>query len=78
MKKNLKTFEEFSNICERCGSDGITTMSIFNTQTICLKCKELEKKDPDYDAAVKAERDAVSRGDYNFPGVYPDYKPLNL
>jgi hypothetical protein len=41
-----------------------------------MNCKELEKKDPDYKAACKAEADAIRNGDYNFKGVYPDYKPL--
>jgi len=43
---------------------------------ICIPCKAEEKKDPDYDAAVRAEEAAIRRGDYNFPGVYPEYKPL--
>lgn len=59
--------------CDRCEkpTGGSTTMSIFNQDVICLPCKEKEKLDPDYDAA-----EAIRNGDYNFPGVYPDYKPL--
>ena len=64
--------------CDRCEkpTGGSTTMSIFNQDVICLPCKEKEKLDPDYDAAVRAEQEAIRNGDYNFPGVYPDYKPL--
>ena len=65
--------------CDRCGepTNGTTIMSIFNEDVICMKCKEIEKKDPDYDAACYAEINAVRSGNHNFKGVYPDYKPLN-
>lgn len=64
--------------CDRCEkpTGGSTTMSIFNQDVICLPCKRKEKLDPDYEPAVRAEQEAVRNGDYNFPGVYPDYKPL--
>ena len=64
--------------CDRCEkpTGGSTTMSIFNQDVICLPCKRKEKLDPDYEPAVVAEQEAVRNGDYNFPGVYPDYKPL--
>ncbi len=64
--------------CDRCGkpTGGTTTMGIFNEDVICTPCKEEEKKDPDYEAACLAEQQAVSRGDYNFKGVYPDYTPI--
>jgi hypothetical protein len=64
--------------CDRCGkpTDGKTTMSIFNEDVICMSCKTEEKNDPDYDAASRAEMQAVRNGDHNFKGVYPDYKPI--
>jgi hypothetical protein len=64
--------------CDRCGqpTNGSTIMSIFNEDVICMPCKELEKKDPDYEAASQAEMNAVRNGNHNFKGVYPDYKPL--
>ena len=76
--KNFESFGMHRDACDRCGqpTGGTTTMSVFNQDVICIPCKEEEKKDPDYDAAVRAENDAIRRGDYNFPGVYPDYKPL--
>jgi len=77
----IKRFESFGmnkENCERCGqpTKGVTTMSIFNEDVICIPCKEEEKNDPDYNAAVKADNDAIRRGDNNFKGVYPDYKPI--
>jgi len=42
---------------------------MFNTQTICLECKAIEKTHPKYEDACKAELEAVRKGDYNFPGI---------
>ena len=80
--KHLKTYESFEmnkSICDRCGepTNGVTTMSMFNEDVICMDCKDKEKKDPEYKAAAKAEMDAVKRGDRNYKGAIPDYKPLN-
>ncbi|HZK10461.1 MAG TPA: hypothetical protein VFD08_05260 [Clostridia bacterium] len=44
-------------------------MSMFNEDCICLDCKEKERQDKDYEKAVKAEHEAVKRGNYNFPGI---------
>jgi hypothetical protein len=57
--------------CERCKTptNGISIMSMFNTQVICIPCKEEEKENPRYAEAVDAERKAVSKGDYNFRGI---------
>ena len=44
-------------------------MSMFNTDTICLDCKEAERKRIDYEAAVRAEVAACRAGNYNFKGV---------
>ena len=44
-------------------------MCYFNTEIICLKCKEKEKSHPRYEEARKAENEAVKRGDYNFGGI---------
>lgn len=44
-------------------------MSIYNEETICLKCAEAERKRPDYEAARSAEIAACKRGDFNFKGV---------
>lgn len=56
--------------CDRCGKQTrVTIMSMFNVQEICMECKDKEEQHPDYEAAREAESRAVSRGDYNFPGV---------
>lgn len=82
MKRLLKKFEAFSMhqyICPRCGKDtnGITSVGIFNTDTICIPCKNKEKEDPDYQLAVDTEAAEVRKGNYNYPGIYPNYKPLD-
>ena len=56
--------------CERCGKKGLTTiMSTFNTELICLECKEKEKQHSKYQDACDAERAAEASGDYNFPEI---------
>ncbi len=44
-------------------------MSIFNRDCLCLDCKEKETKDKTYKLAQKAEREAIKKGDFNFPGI---------
>lgn len=56
--------------CDRCfKKTTVTIMSIFNTDIICNKCKEIEKQHPEYEKASKAELEEVKRGNYNYPGV---------
>lgn len=57
--------------CERCKkpTNGVTIMSMFNTQVICMPCKEEEKENPRYMEAVEADRKAIVKGDYNFKGI---------
>lgn len=62
--------------CDRCHQDSrVTTMSMFNMDTVCMDCKEKETQHPDYEKAVEAERQACQRGDMNYPGIG---KPENL
>jgi hypothetical protein len=82
LKRFLKKFEAFSmnvDVCPRCGesTNNQTTMSVFNTDTICIPCKDKEKEDPDYQLAVDTEAAEVRKGNYNYPGIYPNYKPLD-
>lgn len=79
--KKLKTFESFSmrrEVCDRCkgSTDNITTQSMFNEDVICMKCKEEERKDPEYAAAEEAERQAYLAGVKNYRGAIPNYKPI--
>ncbi len=56
--------------CDRCGGDAtISTMSRFNTDTICMECERKEKAHPLYAEAARVELEAVKRGDYNFHGI---------
>lgn len=79
--KHLKKYESFEmnkSTCDRCGgsTNNTTTMSMFNMDVICMDCKEEEKKDPEYEAASKAELEAIRKGVKNYQGAIPDYKPL--
>lgn len=79
--KNIKSFESFSmyrEFCDRCKgpTNNTTTTSMFNMDVICMNCKEEEKKDPEYEAASKAELEAIRKGVKNYPGAMPDYKPI--
>lgn len=61
---------ESMTICDRCGKDtGVTVVSMFNTDVLCLECKRKERSHPDYDRAASVERTAVRAGDFNFPGI---------
>jgi hypothetical protein len=50
-------------------------MSKFNTDIICMDCKDKEREHPQFKRAVDAELAACMRGDYNFPGIG---KPADL
>jgi hypothetical protein len=67
--------------CQRCKKEcGSHTMSMFNFEWICRQCHLRERRHPKYAEAVKAEQDAIDRGEGNiFPGIgCPSdlYKPL--
>lgn len=57
--------------CERCHKslELGRTMSMFNTQCICIKCAKEETKDPQYAEAIKAEIREIKRGNYNYKGL---------
>ncbi len=56
--------------CARCRREtDVTIMSMFNTEILCLDCKEAEERDPRYENARRAEAEACRRGDFNFPGI---------
>jgi len=56
--------------CERCGKKLTSfTMSYFNTQNICMACKERERKHPKYAEARAADEAAIRNGNYNFKGI---------
>jgi len=57
--------------CDRCGDslENCRTMSILNTDCICMKCSEKEKQDEDYEKAVNAENEEIKKGNYNYKGI---------
>lgn len=57
--------------CDRCGKSLANgrTMSMFNTDCICMECKKKEREDPRYKRAQMEELNAVKRGNYNFQGI---------
>ena len=56
--------------CQRCYKDtNVTIMSMFNTDEICIDCKEKEKQRSDYKKAVEADENEISKGNMNFKGI---------
>jgi len=57
--------------CDRCGSSLAQgrIMSVFNSDCICLACKEKERISPDYGEAVKAEQEEIRKGNFNYKGI---------
>ena len=57
--------------CDRCGGSlsGGRIMSMFNTDVICMDCKEKERNRSDYRQAADAERAAVISGNRNFADI---------
>lgn len=56
--------------CERCGKETLTTtMSMFNTQSICIPCKDEERNHPRYEEACARENEEIKKGNYNFEGI---------
>ena len=60
--------------CDRCHKPltGGRTMSRYNDDCICMECDKKEHEREDYPKASEAEREAVKRGDLNFPGIGMD------
>ena len=61
--------------CDRCGNDlgPARIMSMYNTDIICMSCKEKERKRSDYKTAQNADIAEIKKGNYNFAGI--GYKP---
>ncbi len=56
--------------CERCDSETTTTtVSWFNTQTICKSCDEKELSHKDIEKAKAKELEQVKQGNYNYEGI---------
>jgi hypothetical protein len=57
------------NCARRATETKVYTMSMFNTEEICMDCKAAEEMRPDYKDAVQTDEQAIRRGDFNFPGM---------
>lgn len=56
--------------CDRCSKKMmVRTMSMFNTESLCLDCKKKEEAHPSYAKAQLAEQEAIRRGNDNFSGI---------
>ncbi len=56
--------------CDRCGKETrATIMSMFNTQIICMECKDAEREDPRYKEAHDADDAAIRAGNFNYKGI---------
>jgi transcriptional/translational regulatory protein YebC/TACO1 len=57
--------------CDRCGGSlkGGRIMSMFNEDCICMRCKEKETKDSEYEKAVESDHKEIKKGNYNFKGI---------
>ncbi|MBU9723112.1 MULTISPECIES: gamma-glutamylcyclotransferase [Bacillaceae] len=58
--------------CDRCGGSlkGGRIMSMYNTDCLCMTCKDKESKQDDYDEAVKADHEEIKKGNYNYKGIH--------
>ena len=57
--------------CDRCGSSlsNGRTMSMFNKECICMKCKDKERNRSDYKKATNAVRKEEQNGNRDFEGI---------
>jgi hypothetical protein len=75
--KHIKKFEGFS-MQKIIVIDVIIQLTelmwCFNQDVICSDCKEA-KDDPTMNLQ-KHRIEEVKKGNYNYPGIYPNYKPI--
>lgn len=68
--KNIVCGVHIPGHCQRCGQKATgTTRSPFNTQIICMRCREKELRHPDLRTAEDMMRRAEKRKDKNFLGL---------
>lgn len=57
--------------CDRCGSKlSFRTLSVMNTDIICMECKDKETHHPRYKEAADKEREEVLKGNRNYQGLF--------
>ena len=73
--KNMKKDDFLSKeVCDRCGNKLTVAriLSDFNTDCLCLDCKDKEKLNPAYEIAKAIEVNQGKNGNFNFEGIgYP-------
>ena len=63
-------YKPWTGHCQRCGmKTSESTLSMFNTDELCVLCQRREEAHPDYQKACDAEYAACLGGNYNFPGI---------
>jgi hypothetical protein len=68
--KLTNNFDRMYKRCERCGTQAfIIIMSQFNTDELCMSCKDIEKQHPKYEEACEAERREIAKGNFNYVGI---------
>lgn len=57
--------------CDRCGGslENGRIMSMFNTDCICMDCKDKEREHINYREAQEVENQGVLNGNLNFEGI---------
>lgn len=62
--------------CARCNKEINTwTMSWFNTDHICIECKDDEKNHPDYQKAKEKVYEEEAKGNNDYEGIgWTEYK----
>lgn len=57
--------------CDRCGGslEGGRIMSMYNTECLCMSCKEKEEQCSDYSEAAEADNAEIRKGNYNYKGI---------
>lgn len=57
--------------CDRCGGnlEGGRIMSMYNTDCICMSCKEKEMLRSDYREAADADHEEIKKGNYSYKGI---------
>lgn len=56
--------------CDRCGAPlTVRIQSMYNSDVLCMACKEAEQKRADYRDAAEADNAEIRKGNYNFKGI---------
>lgn len=65
------SFDMHRDNCDRCHkpTNGVTTMSMYNEDIICMPCKDAERKRDDYKKASDADNAEIKNGNFNFKGI---------